>query len=78
MRQLDGIVEEAGEIGDGGADLDNLGSQLTVDEGRYVEGFDSINIFWWFRLDGFKETPRSRAPDKDDCFIQAEFEAKPP
>jgi len=74
VRQLGGIVKEAGKVGDGGAELDDLGSELTVHEGRYVECFNGIEIFWWFRLDGFKETPRGRAPYKDDCFIQAEFE----
>ena len=78
MGQLGGIVEEAGKIGDGGAELNNLGSESTVDESRNVEGFNGTKIFWRFSLDGFKETSRGRSPDKNDCFIQAEFEAELP
>ena len=71
MGQPGGIVEEAGKVGDGGAELNDLGSEPTVDESRNVEGFNGVEVFWRFPLDGLKETSGGGSPDKNDCFIQA-------
>ena len=62
VRQLGGIVEETGEVGDGGAELDDLRSELTIDEGRYVESFNGIDILevlsGWFLGNSSRSSPR--------------------